>query len=341
MDRAPTIRDIAAAAGVHNATVSRALRNDPRIPAATRERIAEEARRLGYRVNPVYASLMANVRAGRLAWHSETIAYVTAPGAPQGDWRKNHAFREIYQGVCARAEALGMKLDVFEEKTIIGPRLDAILKARGIRGVVIGMIHPDNVPGPVALSWSRITAVQIEPHTHLPMLPGVHNDRARIVQEAFARTRELGYRRAGLAIPAFWDRYGHWLSGYLGAAWGLPKNETVRPFYPTTTWNRAGFARWLRQERPEVILTLDRAFVWRWLGELGFRVPGDVAYAELDLPPDDTATAGIRQSHQTVGAEAVSLLASRLYHNDTGPVDRQMMLQISGQWKNGATAPPK
>ncbi|MDR1280394.1 MAG: hypothetical protein LBK99_06190 [Opitutaceae bacterium] len=41
------------------------------------------------------------------------------------------------------------------------------------------------------------------------------------------------------------------------------------------------------------------------------------------------------------GAEAVSLLAGRLYHNDTGPVDRQMMLQISGQWKNGATAPPK
>ncbi|MDA3873295.1 MAG: LacI family DNA-binding transcriptional regulator, partial [Kiritimatiellae bacterium] len=36
---APTVRSIAAAAGVSHETVARALRNDPRVASATRERI--------------------------------------------------------------------------------------------------------------------------------------------------------------------------------------------------------------------------------------------------------------------------------------------------------------
>ncbi len=338
MDRTPTIRDIAAAVGLHNATVSRALRNDPRIPAETRNRVSEAAKRMGYRVNPVFASLMSNIRTGKAAWHAETIAYVTAPGTHVA-WRKNHAFLETYEGARARAESLGLHLDLFEDAAVIESRLDRILHARAIRGVVIAMLHPERVHGPLRLPWSSLAVVQIDPHPHLPMFPGSTSDRSQVVREAFSRARSLGYRRVGLALPSFWDRLGHWISGYMGAAWNLPGKETVAPFYPDKNWNRESFARWLKKERPDVVMTSDRAFVWRWLDELNLRVPDDIAYVELDLPPDDAGIAGIRQSNRQVGSEAVSLLAGRLYHNDTGPVDRRMMLQIAGEWRDGKTAP--
>lgn len=50
-------RDVALAAGVSQSTVSRALRDDPRISAATRERVLQAAERLGYVPNRVARNL--------------------------------------------------------------------------------------------------------------------------------------------------------------------------------------------------------------------------------------------------------------------------------------------
>ena len=47
MDRRITIKDIAREVGVHHATVSRALRGDPRITEETRGRIREVAVKFG------------------------------------------------------------------------------------------------------------------------------------------------------------------------------------------------------------------------------------------------------------------------------------------------------
>lgn len=57
----PTIRDVAAVAGVSPMTVSRALHDDPRVAATTRERVLAAAAELGYRRN----ELARNLRLGR------------------------------------------------------------------------------------------------------------------------------------------------------------------------------------------------------------------------------------------------------------------------------------
>ena len=53
------MQDIAKAAGVGKATVSLALRNDPRLRPQTCRRIQKIARQMGYRTNATIASLMA------------------------------------------------------------------------------------------------------------------------------------------------------------------------------------------------------------------------------------------------------------------------------------------
>ena len=56
-----TIRDVAQAAGVSPTTVSHVLNGRGRVGAKTRSRVEEEARRLGYRPNPVATNLRRNV----------------------------------------------------------------------------------------------------------------------------------------------------------------------------------------------------------------------------------------------------------------------------------------
>ncbi len=61
-----TIRDVAAAAGVSTATVSRALRGFPNVDEATRERVKEVASGLDYVISPS-ASRLASGRTGSIA----------------------------------------------------------------------------------------------------------------------------------------------------------------------------------------------------------------------------------------------------------------------------------
>jgi len=64
-ERPPTSHDVARAAGVSQPTVSRALRGDPRVTEATRERVEQAARELGYVASDRGRSL-ATRRTGRV-----------------------------------------------------------------------------------------------------------------------------------------------------------------------------------------------------------------------------------------------------------------------------------
>ena len=58
-ERRVTLADIAVRAEVHVTTVSLALRNHPRLPAQTRERIQELAKKMGYVPDPFLRALVA------------------------------------------------------------------------------------------------------------------------------------------------------------------------------------------------------------------------------------------------------------------------------------------
>ncbi|MDB0039303.1 LacI family transcriptional regulator [Actinomycetota bacterium] len=68
-----TIRDVAAAAGVSTATVSRALRGLPNVDHATRERVTEVAAGLDFVISPS-ASRLASGRTGSVAVVTPHIA---------------------------------------------------------------------------------------------------------------------------------------------------------------------------------------------------------------------------------------------------------------------------
>ena len=81
---AATIRDVAKLADVSTATVSRVINNDPRISAATRERVIEIIDKLNYKVNSIARSLKSN--------RTYTVGFLTPEIA-------NDFFMTVAQGV--------------------------------------------------------------------------------------------------------------------------------------------------------------------------------------------------------------------------------------------------
>ena len=76
-----------------------------------------------------------------------------------------------------------------------------------------------------------------------------------------------------------------------------------------------------------------------WLRAAGVQVPGDVAYADLDVSADDGAVAGIYQDAEGIGSAAIDLVAGQLLRHERGLPERAKAISIESRWVDGGTAP--
>src|SRR3989304_5016867 len=101
-----SLRQIAKLAGVSAATVSMALRNHPRIPAATRRRVSALARRLGYKPNARIAALMGQIRLSRQPDGGACLGVISFYDNAR-PWEGSLHLARIYEGMKRRADTLG------------------------------------------------------------------------------------------------------------------------------------------------------------------------------------------------------------------------------------------
>lgn len=163
MERAPTIRDVARAAGVGASTVSLALRNDPRLRPATRDHVRKVASEIGYLPNATLSSLMAQVRVGKNSPFQATLGFLNAAEDP-AILREIPTFREWARGAAERARELGYSVDQFwlHDASCSATRLVEILQARGIRGLIVAGLQNDGIlPPSHAEVWPGFSAVVI------------------------------------------------------------------------------------------------------------------------------------------------------------------------------------
>src|SRR3954470_9489823 len=150
--------DVARTAGVHRTTVSLALKDHPRIPVATRQRIRAIADRLGYAPDPMLSSLVAYRTQKRpVAFHG-TLGWLVS-SAEGFTWREVPHFRDAYEGALARARRCGFEFELFD---LHGPgmtphRLAGILRARNITGL---LLCPQRIPHlTLEFPWDEFSAV--------------------------------------------------------------------------------------------------------------------------------------------------------------------------------------
>ena len=333
---ASTLAIVAQDAKVSRMTVSRVLRNAADVSPATRERVWDSIRKLGYRPNPMVSALMSYVRSGSPKTDAGVLAYLTS-GAQEHGWRQHAIYLAFHEGARERAESLGYKLEEFwlRQRGISMARLSRILYARGICGVIVAPLSSSH--GHLNLDWNRFSAVAIGYSLLKPSMSRVSNDQYDSILIALRELRRRGYTRIGLAMPHRNDRRVnyHWSAGYLSFHQRLQNAKYPQLFLPDA-WEKEAALAWVRRQRLEAVVSMDPEFL-EWLESAGYRLPLDMGFVNLDWSKQFRPCAGIDQRPDEVGAAAVDVVVGQLNRNKLGIPSIQRNILVPGVWVPGPT----
>lgn len=228
---APSIHDVAAAAGVSYQTVSRVLNDSPRVRPDTRRTVVEAIERLGYRPNRAARALGLGRAAAVTVVTSDTMLY---------------GYASTLQGVEEAARAAGMAVgvrvvesasdadvqqavDYVSDPSAGGvvviafdPAGGRVLDALSLDVPAIGAIEPAAAPDidrPAICLDERVAAAEATQHLLNLGHRTVHH--VTIPSETRTSVRQAGWRdaleRAGASvpevIPAGWDARGAYRAG--------------------------------------------------------------------------------------------------------------------------------
>lgn len=313
-----TMDDVAREARCHASTVSLALRGDPRIPAATQERVRAAAQKLGYRVHPLIAAWVSARRAGRPVAQRLPAAYLVChPDTFR--WKADAHFRSIYEGAREQAERYGFALTEFRLSDYPSDlaRLNQVLVTRNVQGVIVGpTLEHHTLTG---LDWARFSLVTIGYGLAAPALHRVTEDHYLGMKMAFESALRRGHRRIGLALVRQHNamRRERWMGAYfLEQHLHLALKERLPIFVAQSAAPIAEAASWLKAQKPDIVLADDPA-AWRSAGvpTLGFALS-----AAHNHP-------GVHENNRGIGRHAADLLVSLVLRNERGlPAGRQTVL---------------
>jgi LacI family transcriptional regulator len=332
------LQDIADKVGVSRSTVSLALRNHPSLPASTCARIRQVAEAMGYRPNPLVSALMTYQRQTKPVKPTYlTLAFV-AKYARQDPWQF-YLSPDLITAAAARAELQGYHLEEFwlGNLQMSSQRLWQVLYQRGVPGVILA-------PLPLAHScfpfdWSHFSSVAIGYSLVQPELHRVSSHRARAMILAVQRLRQKGYQRLGLAIDADQDaRVDHqWAAAFLWEQGQINRAHRTSLFLVgREQWTEQRFAKWFKDNQPEVILSYDPQVI-SWLSHLGKHVPRDVGFAHLWNPDQSGKYAGLYHNPPALGAAAVDFLVAMIQRNERGIPAIPQTLLLEPTWVDGAS----
>jgi DNA-binding LacI/PurR family transcriptional regulator len=336
----PTMRTIAARAGVSAMTVSRALRNSPKITAPVRERIQQIALELDYRPDPTVTKLMNHLRMREKPHFASTIAAITSIPLeiePSFLLRARESARE-------RASQLGFGWEVFRvaDPERFNRTLQRTLLNRGIEGVMLlQMAVPSKVDA--LLDWSRFAAVAASPSVLSPTFP-------RVLANYFTNARLLCNELAALGCSriAFVGPESFCLrtrDAFVATATWQSVSAGVPParplIYRGARPKESALRSWFQRERPDAVIahTMD---AMKWIERNLQLRRRKVTLACTNVDPD-TGCMGIDEQHNLIGRKAVDVLTSMIFRHERNlQIDTTHTL-VDGRWvaPQPAVAPQK
>ena len=324
-----TMADVAKAAGVARSTVSKALRNDPTIPAARCVEVQKIAVKLGYRAHPMVSALMAQLHRTRRRSDPYHIAWIDLwPAGPRAV--SPILWKGLLAGAKRRAQELGYDIELYrvERDGISADRLKRIMTARAQWGIIIPPVPSTAMHFPLDLRG--LTGVTIGTSLRSPVMHRIASNHFQGAQLACERLREKGFRRIGLVLsPAVNSRIGgRWHGAFLASQSLWPRGERLPPCLVEPD-APAAFFRWLEREKPDAIL-LDEIHVLEWLRGGKHRPHPQVAWLAHDSGPADAW--GIDHQPEQIGAAAVELVVGQIHRNTRGSPEVPHTLLLEGVW---------
>jgi LacI family transcriptional regulator len=336
---APTLRDVAEAAGVHAATVSRALNPDTRrmVNAETALRVLRAAETLGYRPNPIARSLKTA--------KSGTVGLVLPD-------LTNPLFPPIVRGVEDVLTPAGFSALIVNTDNDSG-REEALVTSllwRQVEGLIVATALLDH-PLLHRLQAQGTQMVLVNRRTEGLAVPSVAPDDAAGIELAMAHLAELGHRRVlHLAGPRSTSTGRIRARAYQDCVRAHGLVEDPRLLEDCDHWNEDAGAAAMRRvldagvEFTAVVAGNDLIALGCYdvFAERGIDCPADVSvvgfndmpYVDKLHPPLTT----VAIPHYEVGAEAGRLLLDAI--DTPGRVPRSILLPLSLAVR-GSTAPAR
>lgn len=325
-----TQRTIARALGVSAVTVSLALRNHSSIPERTRRRVREEAKRQNYRPDPNVVRLMQHLRTRR---QKNLTANLVALRLNAGERR---AYEDhVFAGLKRRSEELGFSLELMELERgpRDGQRLERMMRARGVEGVVLlPMTHPRALAG--VLPWENYSVVATSLSVLSPRFNTVVPNQFSNMFRLCDRLVELGNTRVGLACTKEHDaKVNHrFASAYLWQA-QLGSMEPLPPMLFDTLETMGGnFEDWVSGQAPQVVVTISDGYTSALKRRLPETVLRRLKWACTSTGSEDEAIyLGVYENPEEIGRAAVEMLAGMIQRGERGVPDWPRITEIDGK----------
>jgi LacI family transcriptional regulator len=333
-----TIKEVAAHAEVSIATVSYALRGHAKISLATRERVRQSAEALGYRPNPRVAGLMAHIRRAHGPSVGERIAFVWVHTTRE-ECRSDPFLGSVLSGARQRAEQLGYALEEFwtEQPGMTDRRLSAILRSRGITGVVFSPVMHE-VAVRLDFDWPRFASAVIGHARWVPELHHSGHHHYHAMSATLEEAARLGLRRPAVILNPEANERGRraWHAAFL-AFHPLP-DEAPLLALPALPPNAAALRQWVGLRRPDVLILHRSDMVRQVRAWLPARERPFLAC--LHWSPDIAELPGIDQRFDLVAANAVDLVVGQLIANELGVPEVPRVTLFPGHWVDGRPGTP-
>lgn len=335
-----SLQDIAGKAGVSAMSVSRVLRNSPRVSEATKKKVMQAARSLKYQPDPHLSRMMAMVRS-RKASRMRAVLAVVREGLPQ-DALHDSAYQYVaISDIRRRAGKHGYYAEEFwmGRDGLTPTRLVEVLQARGIEGVIVSPQSSQMLCAQI--DYAPFAAVTFGYGLKQPSLHRAAGNMTLGVQMATAQLAARGYKRIGLAVSRWVDdRAEHAYSGaMLHFQQGLPKSGRVPiMLFPHNELRTCAgvFKQWMKEHKPDALISFD-TYVPEWLKQLGLRIPEDIGLVVHDWTHRMKGLAGIYQRRDEVAAAGVDLVATQLLQHERGVPEVPRQILIPPAWMEGGS----
>jgi LacI family transcriptional regulator len=328
-----SVRDIARSLNLSKATVANALNGTSTVATSTRERVLGAAAKMGYRHNPMMGAFMSAIRRSRRAAFQGTLATVEILEARRPPHGPFHS--KLLQGCTDAALAFGFSMDSFQVRPTRASanRLNSILKARGIRGVVI--LPTWQTPDFSQFDWSFLTGVYADYITEKPKLNTVCCDHYRSIIELLQQLKQRGYRRPGVVLEKGRDERLHnrTVAALRSFQGDHPKIQPAEPLIFSTLDDRS-FSQWLKRQRPDVVISHNTDDIDR-LEKFGYQVPRDVGYVLLNHAKAKRPCAGLNLHPDQIGKASVEILIGQIQRQDWGLPKHPNCTMVMGELVEG------
>lgn len=330
----PTQLDVAKVSGYSRPTVSLALKGDPIVSKETREKIRRVADSMGYLPDPLLSALSKYRSKNTPKAFQGTLAWISS--SPRDySWNQIGPYQEYYLSACDRAARLGYNIETFDiqEQHLSPERLDGILSARGIHGLLV--CPPVRSREQYRLLWDRYSLITFGYTVTSPSLHRVSSSHFQSTRRIYRALQEAGCERIGFAFCSEINKktQEHCFSAYLCEA--HKSGAKIIPHLMSNATTAEDLEAWHNKYKPDAAI-ISYPY-WEIIRDSKISVPNDLSVACPMVSKNSLELSGIVEKSPEIGSAAVDTLVQMIEHDIRGIPEDPKYILLEGEWNPGKT----